>query len=116
MFRSKYERACYEEIQKKLFYLIPEKWDSVFLYASMVDSGPKKVNGEMYFYYFPKGLIKKKVVNAYEIPSLFNIDEDKYYDLINSLYRTTRHFLSNCSIIAFFNKLFMRNSIYIFFS
>ena len=90
MLKSKHERACYEEIQKKLFYLIPEKWDSVFLYASVVDGGRKKVNGEMYFYYFPKGLIKKKVVNAYEIPSLFNIDEDKYYELINSLYNSIK--------------------------
>ena len=32
--------------------------------------------GEMYFYYFPKGIIKKKPVNCYEIPSLFDIDED----------------------------------------
>ena len=90
MLKSKYERACYEEIQKKLFYLIPEKWDSVFLYASVLDGNQKKVNGEMYFYYFPKGLIKKKAVNAYEIPSIFNIDEDKYYELINSLYNSIK--------------------------
>ena len=90
MLNSKHERACYEEIQKKLFYLIPEKWDSVFLYASFVDGGRQKVNGEMYFYYFPKGLIKKKVVNAYEIPALFNIDEDKYYVVINILYNSIK--------------------------
>lgn len=40
----------------------------------------------MYFYYFPKGIIKKKPVNCYEIPSAFNIDEDEYSKLITNLY------------------------------
>ncbi len=40
----------------------------------------------MYFYYFPKGIIKKKAVNGYEIPSIFNIDEDEYSKLIANLY------------------------------
>lgn len=40
----------------------------------------------MYFYYFPKGIIKKKAVNCYEIPSAFNIDEDEYSKLIRNLY------------------------------
>ena len=40
----------------------------------------------MYFYYFPKGIIKKKAVNCYEIPNAFNIDEDEYSKLIADLY------------------------------
>ena len=40
----------------------------------------------MYFYYFPKGIIKKKAVNCYEIPNAFNIDEDEYTKLITELY------------------------------
>lgn len=46
----------------------------------------KDQHGEMYFYYFPKGIIKKKPVNCYEIPSAFNIDEDEYSKLIMDLY------------------------------
>ena len=43
--------------------------------------------GELYFYYFPKGIIKKKPVNCYEVPGLFDIDEEDYSELINDLYR-----------------------------
>jgi len=46
----------------------------------------KDKNGEMYFYYFPKGIIKKKPINCYEIPSAFNIDENDYTKLISDLY------------------------------
>lgn len=90
MLSSKKEKALYEDIQKKLFYLIPEKWEGIFLYASIIDVPFKRPVGEMYFYYFPKGIIKKKPINAYEIPSIFNIDEDKYSELINSLYNTIK--------------------------
>ena len=80
------ERTLYSEIQKRLMYLIPEKWESIHLYASIVDSKDKKTVGELYFYYIPKGLIKKKPINCYEIPGIFDIDEDEFSDLINKLY------------------------------
>ena len=57
------EKVLYSEIQKKLFYIIPEKWESIFLYASIIDVPRKRPTGEMYFYYFPKGIIKTKPVN-----------------------------------------------------
>lgn len=84
------EKEIYSEIQKKLFYIIPEKWESVYLYASFIDIPQKRSAGEMYFYYFPKGLIKKKAVNCYEIPNAFNIDEDAYTKLIVDLYNTIK--------------------------
>ena len=84
------EKALYSEIQKKLFYIIPEKWDSIYLYASIIDEPNKKVSGEMYFYYLPKSLIKKKAINCYEVPSLFNLDEDEYANLISLLYNLLR--------------------------
>ena len=84
------EKALYSEIQKKLFYIIPEKWDSIYLYASIIDEPNKKISGEMYFYYFPKSLIKKKSINCYEIPSIFNLDEEEYAGLISSLYNLIR--------------------------
>ena len=81
------ERILYSEIQKRLLYLIPEKWQSIHLYASIIDSKDKKSVGEMYFYYYPKGIIKKKPINCYEIPAIFNIDEDEFSNLINKLYQ-----------------------------
>ena len=45
------------------------------------------LRGELYFYYFPKGIIKKKAVNCYEVPGLFDIDEEDYSELISDLYR-----------------------------
>lgn len=80
------ERILYSEIQKKLFYIIPEKWESIFLYASVIDVPNQKPVGEMYFYYLPKSIIKKKFVNGYEIPNLFNIDEEQYSKLITDVY------------------------------
>lgn len=86
MVSSSEEKQIYAEIQRRLFYIIPEKWESVYLYASIIDVPKQRPTGEMYFYYFPKGIIKKKPVNCYEIPSAFNIDEDEYSKLIMDLY------------------------------
>lgn len=80
------EKILYSDIQKKLFYIIPEKWESIYLYASVIDIPNQKPVGEMYFYYLPKGIIKRKFVNGYEIPSLFNIDEEQYSKLITDVY------------------------------
>ncbi|MBP3597043.1 MAG: DUF600 family protein [Clostridia bacterium] len=80
------EKMLFSELQKKLFYIIPEKWKSIYLYASIIDVENKKTTGEMFFYYIPKGLIKKKPINGYEIPALFNIDEEEFSQLITDLY------------------------------
>lgn len=84
------EKDIYSQIQTKLFYIIPEKWESIYLYASVIEIPHKRPTGEMYFYYFPKGIIKKKAVNCYEIPNVFNIDEDKYSKLITDLYEVIK--------------------------
>lgn len=80
-------KKIYAEIQKKLFYLIPEKWDKIFLYASIIDQMNNMQTGEMFFYYYPKGVIKRKPVNVYEIPSKFSIEEDTYLKLVDELYK-----------------------------
>jgi len=80
----------YEEIQRKIFYMIPEKWEELYLYASIVDRLGNMQTGEMFFYYIPKGLIKRKPVNVYEIPSRFNIDENDYQELVNILYEALK--------------------------
>lgn len=84
------EKFLFSEIEKKLFYIVPEKWDSIYLYASIFSKGNRKIGGEMFFYYIPKGIIKKKPINGYEIPSLFNIDEEEFSKLITDLYNTLK--------------------------
>lgn len=79
-------RKIYEEIQSKLFYMIPEKWDRLYLYASVVDHSKNDYTGEMFFYYFPKSIIKKNPVNVYEVPNRFSIDEESYLKLAKELY------------------------------
>ncbi|MBO6243915.1 MAG: antitoxin YezG family protein [Clostridia bacterium] len=80
-------KDIYEDIQKKLFYMIPEKWEELYLYSSVLDKPDRDgKTGELYFYYFPKGILKKKAVNVYEIPARFNVDERQYLKLVEILY------------------------------
>ena len=80
-------KEIYEDIQKRLFYMIPEKWDSLYLYSSVLDEKDSDgKTGELFFYYIPKGIFRKKPVNVYEIPSKFNIDENQYFKLVQLLY------------------------------
>ncbi len=79
-------KEIYEVIQKMIFYIIPEKWDKLYLYSSVIDIEKGKKTGELYFYYIPKGILKKKPVNVYEIPNKFNIDEREYVKLVKALY------------------------------
>lgn len=77
-------KELYEEIQRHIYSMIPEKWESLYLYASVIEG--EKEAGELFFYYVPKGILKKKPVNVYEIPSKFNIDESEYLKLVDGLY------------------------------
>ena len=79
-------KKIYKEIQNKLYYMIPEKWESIYLYAAITEKAYKLPIGEMYFYYLPKGIIKKNFINVYEIPAKFNIDEKQYVKLVKDLY------------------------------
>lgn len=76
----------YEDIQKRLFFMIPEKWENLYLYASVIDKPREESTGELFFYYVPKSILKKNPVNVYEIPSKFNIDENDYGKLVELLY------------------------------
>ena len=79
-------KQLYKEIQHSLFDMIPEKWNKIFLYASVLDGEDKIETGEMYFYYVPKGILKKEPVNVYEVPNRFNLEESAYYKLADNLY------------------------------
>lgn len=84
---TKKVQGIYEDIQRKLFYMIPEKWDQLYLYSSVLDEPDREgKTGELFFYYIPKGIFKKKPVNVYEIPTKFNLDENQYLRLVQILY------------------------------
>ena len=91
MLRTTKNMKCkYEKIQNCLFDLIPEKWDEIYLYASVVDKHESVPAGEMYFYYIPRSILKKKPVNVYEVPKRFNINESEYLKMVDSLYQTIK--------------------------
>lgn len=79
-------KELYEEIQKKIFCTIPGKWDELYLYASIIDRLGKVQTGEMYFYFMPKGILKRKFINVYEVPNKYNIEEEEYLKLVELLY------------------------------
>ena len=79
-------KDIYEEIQKELFYMIPEKWDKLYLYSCVIDMPKNVKTGELFFYYIPKWVLKKKPVNVYEIPNKFNLDENQYFKLVELLF------------------------------
>ncbi|NLC87501.1 MAG: DUF600 family protein, partial [Clostridiaceae bacterium] len=80
-------KSIYSEIQTKLFYMVPERWNRIYLYASVIENINNIETGEMFFYYFPKGILKKNSVNVYEVPAKFNIDEKAYLKLADDLYK-----------------------------
>ncbi len=84
---TKRVKEIYNDIQKKIYYMIPEKWEELHLYASVLDNFQEDgSSGELFFYYYPKGIIKKKLVNVYEIPNKFNLDESEYIKIVKKLY------------------------------
>ena len=76
-------KQLYREILDSLVKLIPEKWNSVHLYASI--NFPNK--GEMFFYYYPKGILKRNAVNCYEIVQKYGINEEQYNQSLAYFYR-----------------------------
>ena len=78
-------KEIYEDIQRKIFYIIPEKWDKMSLYSSIIET-EEGLKGELFFYYIPKGIFRKNPVNVYEIPAKFNLEENQYLKLVENLY------------------------------
>ena len=89
-------KDLYSEIRKCLFYMIPEKWDSIYLYASVIQRDNGEETGEMFFYYFPKSIIKKNPINVYQIPHKFNLNENEYIKLTNELYELIKKLRRQC--------------------
>lgn len=89
-------KSIYSDIRSLLFNMIPEKWESVYLYASVIVDKKNKESGEMFFYYFPKSVIKKNPVNVYEVPLKFNINETSYMKLASQLYELIKELRHEC--------------------
>lgn len=89
-------KNIYSEIREILFKMIPEKWDSIYLYASIIENENHRENGEMFFFYYPKGIIKKNPVNVYEVPAKFNINEQEYMILATRLYEIIKLLRHEC--------------------
>ena len=89
-------KRIYREIQRKLFYMIPEKWNKVYLYSSITKRPNNLETGELYFYYIPKGVLKKNPVNVYEIPTKFSIDDKEYLSLVDNLYSDIKRLQRVC--------------------
>ena len=73
----KKEKEIYERIQRLIYYMIPEKWESIKLYASTRENLKGK-KGELFFYYKPKKILPTSYINCYEVPDIFDIEEDEY--------------------------------------
>ena len=39
----------------------------------------------LFFYYLPKGILKKRFINVYEVPKRFNINEEQYLKIVEEL-------------------------------
>ena len=89
-------KNIYEKIQRKIFYAVPGKWDELYLYASIIDRLGNVQTGEMYFYFLPKGLLKRKFINVYEVPAKYDIEEDEYMKLVEDLYDEIKLLREEC--------------------
>lgn len=83
-------KVFYTRIQHQLYNLIPQKWESIYLYASVNRDVNNIETWEMYFYYTPKGFLKRNAINVYEIPNKFNVDEKEYLKLVDNLCNTIK--------------------------
>ena len=83
---TKNMKEKYESIQNYIFALIPEKWEEIYLYASVYKEEHNSQSGELFFYYLPKGIIKRKFINVYEVPKRFNINEEQYLKIVSELF------------------------------
>ncbi len=88
----------YLEIRKSIFNMIPEKCDEVYLYSTVSEDKESNETGEMFFFYYPKGIIRKRPINVYEIPERFNIEENEFMKLANKLYELLKQLRKQCKI------------------
>ncbi|MEI3395242.1 MAG: immunity protein YezG family protein [Clostridia bacterium] len=52
-------KEMYEDIQRRIFYMIPEKWEKLYLYASVMDRIDGHKTGNFSFTIFQKEFLRK---------------------------------------------------------
>ena len=70
-------KELYENIQRKLFNIVPGKWDELYLYASIIERLGKVQVGEMYFYFMPRGILKRKFINAGNVIAINELSKNR---------------------------------------
>lgn len=88
-------KSLHKEIQRNIIAMLPERYKKICLYASVIDE-TQLSTGEMFFYYFPSGILKKNPINVYEIPKLFDVEEEKYIKLEKALYDSIKKLRRYC--------------------
>ena len=53
-------RIVHEEVQQKIFVMLPEKWEKLYLYASVIDHFKRLADRRNVFLLLSKGNITKK--------------------------------------------------------
>lgn len=91
-------KSFHKEIQKNIIAMIPERYKKICLYASVIDESQLST-GEMFFYYFPGGILKKNPINVYEIPKMFDVEEEQYIKLEKALYESIKKLKMYCVTI-----------------
>lgn len=76
---TKEMEALYKKIAETLVNIIPEDWETIYLYAEY-----RKGYKRIFFYYYPK--IDSNPIYSLDIVDLFNILEDNFYELEDKLY------------------------------
>ena len=89
---AKQIQNIYKEVQNILFSLIPEKWEGIYLYASVIMVEAKCTS----ITFLKKPILKTKPINCYEIARKFGIDEEQYNILLSRLYEKIKE-LNNLS-------------------
>lgn len=88
-------KDLYSEIRKCLFYMIPEKWESIYLYASVIQRIMVKKQ-EKCFLLFSQEYNKRNPINVYQIPQKFNLNEEEYIKLTDELYNYIKKLRHEC--------------------
>ena len=89
----------YTKIQSQLGKLIPEKWESIYLYAGFENQINSEQTWELYFYYFPKSVLKKNPINVYEVPNRFSLEEEEYIEHVKRLCETIKQLQDRKSVV-----------------
>ncbi|NFQ68130.1 antitoxin YezG family protein [Clostridium sporogenes] len=68
----------YGEIANMVIEMIPDKWNEIYLYGEVLED-----SSEVYFYF--NSLTRNNIIYGYDIPEIYNVDENIYENLLMEL-------------------------------